>query len=130
MIPLRRVLLVEDEHDIQTVARLALEDIGGFELHVCASSEAALDEAPAFAPQLVLLDDMLPGMSGRDAMRAFAGSEPLADVPVVFLTARAQHDEVAEYRRLGALGVITKPFDPMTLAQQVEALWQRRSSAS
>lgn len=122
---LQRVLLVEDELDIQMVARLALEDVGGFEVKVCDSGEQALAEAPSFRPQLVLLDYMMPGMNGRHTLEAFAAEPRLAEVPIVFLTARAQLDEVAEYHQLGASGVIIKPFDPMSLAQQVQAVWER-----
>ena len=122
---LQRILLVEDETDIQMVARLALEDIGGFEVAVCASGEDALREGPSFAPQLILLDFMMPGMDGRGTMQAFRSLPSLALVPVVFLTARAQSAEVEEYHRLGAIDVIVKPFDPLTLASQVKAIWER-----
>ncbi|MEM1178161.1 MAG: response regulator [Acidobacteriota bacterium] len=122
---LKRILLVEDEADIQTVARLALEDIGGFEVAVCASGEEAVEEGPAFAPQLILLDYMMPGMDGRGTMEAFRSLPTLRVVPVVFLTARAQLNEVEEYHRLGAIEVIVKPFDPMTLAEQVKEIWRR-----
>lgn len=121
---LERILLVEDEADIQTVARLALEDIGALQVEVCASGAEALERGPTFAPQLILLDFMMPGMDGRETMRAFGRVPELAEVPVVFLTARAQLDEVAEYRRLGAIEVIVKPFDPMTLADRVNEIWR------
>ncbi|MEM6793787.1 MAG: response regulator [Acidobacteriota bacterium] len=123
---LKRILLVEDEVDIQMVARLALEDVGGFEVSVCASGEEALRDGPGFRPQLILLDFMMPGgMDGRLTLEAFRGSEALASVPVIFLTARAQLEEVEEYHRLGAVDVIIKPFDPMTLAEQIETIWAR-----
>ena len=122
---LQRILLVEDEVDIQMVAQMALEDVGGFEVKVCASGDEALREAPAFCPQLILLDFMMPGMNGTKTMSALRRLPPLQDVPVVFLTARAQLNEVAEYRREGAIEVIVKPFDPMSLADTVSEIWQR-----
>lgn len=121
---LERILLVEDEVDIQMVARLALEDIGGFTVEVCESGAVALERGPEFEPQLILLDFMMPGMDGRKTMEAFRDVRGLEDVPVVFLTARAQLNEVQEYRRLGAIEVIVKPFDPMTLADRVKEIWQ------
>ncbi|MEM9553947.1 MAG: response regulator [Acidobacteriota bacterium] len=127
---LQRVLLVEDELDIQTVARMALEDLGGLDVEVCASGEDALVRGPAFRPQLVLLDYMMPGMNGRHTLEAFAAVPALAEVPIVFLTARAQLDEVAEYHRLGAIDVIIKPFDPMSLADEVQAVWTRYRAGS
>ncbi|MEM8932830.1 MAG: response regulator [Acidobacteriota bacterium] len=126
---LERILLVEDETDIQTVARLALEDIGALHVEVCDSGAEALDRGPAFAPQLILLDFMMPGMDGRETMSAFTKVAELVSVPVVFLTARAQLDEVAEYRRLGAIEVIVKPFDPLTLAERVQEIWREHHRA-
>ncbi len=121
---LERILLVEDEVDIQMVAQLALEDVGGFEVEVCASGVEALERAPAFNPQLVLLDFMMPGMNGTTTMTALRRIPSLSKVPMVFLTARAQLSEVAEYRRQGAVEVIVKPFDPMSLSQRVMEVWE------
>lgn len=121
---LRRVMLVEDEIDIQMVARLALEDVGGFEVEVCPSGTVALEVGPQFRPQLILLDFMMPGMDGGGAMEAFRQIPALAEVPVAFITARAQLSEVAEYRDLGAVDVIVKPFDPMRLADRVHEIWR------
>ena len=126
---LERILLVEDEVDIQMVARLALEDIGGFRVEVCESGAVALERGPAFAPQLILLDFMMPGMDGRKTMEAFRDVHGLDGVPVVFLTARAQLNEVQEYHRLGAIEVIVKPFDPMTLADRVKEIWHAYQTA-
>ncbi|MEM1201913.1 MAG: response regulator [Acidobacteriota bacterium] len=122
---LQRILLVEDETDIQMVARIALEDLGGFQVEVCASGSEALQRGPTFSPQLILLDFMMPGMDGGSTMGALGELPKLASVPVVFLTARAQLEEMAEYRRLGAFDVIVKPFDPMTLSQRVREIWNR-----
>ena len=120
---LQRVLYVEDEPDIQAVARLALEMVGGLTVKTCSSGEEALKEAPAFEPQLILLDVMMPGMDGPGTLKALRALPSLAAVPVIFMTAKVQPQEVAHYTGLGALGVIAKPFDPMTLAAQVRALW-------
>ncbi|MDM7949325.1 response regulator [Hydrogenophaga sp.] len=120
---LQRVLYVEDEPDIQAVARLALEVVGGLMVKTCSSGEEALREATAFEPQLILLDVMMPGMDGPGTLRALRQRPSLVDVPVVFMTAKVQPQEVSSYTAMGALGVIAKPFDPMTLATQVRGLW-------
>jgi two-component system, OmpR family, response regulator len=122
---LQRLLYVEDEPDIQTVARVALEMLGGFTLHLCSSGEQALKEAPGFAPDLILLDVMMPGMDGPSTLKALAQKPGLEHVPVVFMTAKVQPAEVAHLRSLGALDVIAKPFDPMTLSEQVRAIWEQ-----
>lgn len=125
---LRRILLVEDDLDIQTVARMALEDLGGFEVCVAGSGAEALREGPGFRPDLVLLDVRLPGLDGLETHEALARTPALADVPVVFMTARAQPQEIEEYHRSGALGVIVKPFDPRQLASRVEEIWEHHQS--
>jgi two-component system, OmpR family, response regulator len=121
---LQRILYVEDEPDIQAVAKLALEMVGGFTVKVCSSGEEALREAAAFAPDMILLDVMMPGMDGPSTLKALRELPSLAELPVAFMTAKVQPAEVAHYRTLGARDVIAKPFDPMTLASQVRAIWE------
>ncbi len=123
MTTLERILYVEDEPDIQAVAKIALEMVGGFTLQVCSSGQEALDSAEGFAPQLVLLDVMMPGMDGPTTLQNLRQLPALASVPVVFMTAKVQPQEVAHYKSLGAVDVIPKPFDPMSLAEQVRAIW-------
>jgi two-component system OmpR family response regulator len=124
MSALQRVLYVEDEPDIRAVSQLALETVGGLTVKICASGEEALREVVAFRPELVLLDVMMPGMDGPGTLRALREIPELGDVPVVFMTAKVQPVEIAQFMALGALAVIAKPFDPMTLANQVRALWE------
>lgn len=123
---LNRILMVEDEPDIQTVARLALETVGGFTVETCDSGEQALTTAPAFAPDLILLDVMMPGMDGPTTLKALRRVPELAEVPIVFMTAKVQPQEVESFMGLGAEAVIAKPFDPMTLADQVRDIWNQR----
>lgn len=120
--PLQRILLVEDELDIQMVASMALEDLGGFEVAVCSSGIEALDRVPVFQPDLILLDVMMPDLDGPGTLLALE-QLPSARPPVVFMTARAQLSEIEEYRRSGAIDVIIKPFDPMKLAATVRDIW-------
>lgn len=122
---LTRILYVEDEPDIQMVARLALETLGGFTLEVCSSGKEALDKIGAFQPQLILLDVMMPGMDGPTTLGELRKLPPFAATPVIFMTAKVQPSEVAGYKAIGASDVIPKPFDPMTLSTQVQAIWER-----
>ncbi len=121
--PLEKILCVEDEPDIQAVARVALELLGGFQVRICANGQEALTTVPAFAPDLILLDVMMPGMDGPTTLARLRADPASAGIPVVFLTAKVQPDEVRHYQVLGALDVIAKPFDPMTLAAQVRRIW-------
>jgi CheY-like chemotaxis protein len=121
--PLTRILMVEDEPDIQAIARLALEAVGGFTVTVCGSGSEALASGPAFQPDLVLLDVMMPGLDGPGTLQAMRQTPALAGVPVVFMTAKVQPQEIATLRSLGALDVIAKPFDPLTLSSTIRHIW-------
>jgi len=123
-----RILCIEDEPDIQVITRLALESVGGFELMVCGSGAEALDCAIAFQPDLILLDVMMPGMDGPATLKALRQLPGMAAVPVIFMTAKTQQQEIETYVTQGALGVITKPFDPMRLAQEIRRIWDRRKA--
>jgi len=123
--PLERILLVEDEKDIQIVSRLALEDIGKFQVQVCDSGQEALREAPTFGPDLILLDVLMPDLDGLATLEALRRIPSLAAVPVIFLTARARSQDIREYLRVGAIDVILKPFDPLTLGDQIREVWTR-----
>lgn len=120
-----KILYVEDEPDIQTVAKLALEMIGGYTLAVCSSGAEALERAIEFKPQLLLLDVMMPGMDGPTTLKKLRELAQTAQTPAVFMTAKVQPGEVAQYKELGAIDVIPKPFDPMNLAKQVQAIWEK-----
>jgi CheY-like chemotaxis protein len=123
--PLRKILYVEDEPDIQTIGRLALETVGGFEVLVCASGRDALEEIARFQPDLVLLDVMMPEMDGPTTLRTLRERTQNRTPPVIFITAKVQPQEVEQYKAMGALDVIAKPFDPMTLAETVKRAWVR-----
>ncbi|MFB9868224.1 response regulator [Vreelandella sulfidaeris] len=125
MSSLERILYVEDDLDIQTVATLALEVVGGFNVKVCSSGEQAMEEVVAFAPDMILLDVMMPGMDGPTSLKALRQLDSLDEVPIAFMTAKVQSHEVDQLIKLGAVGVITKPFDPMALAIQVRSLWEQ-----
>ncbi|MDX1589467.1 MAG: response regulator [Oleiphilaceae bacterium] len=120
---LERVLYVEDDKSIQAVAQLALETVGNLKLCICSSGEEALQRAVDFAPQLILLDVMMPGMDGPETLRRMRNEPALASIPAVFMTARTQQSEVQAYLELGAVDVIPKPFDPMQLADRVKSIW-------
>jgi two-component system, OmpR family, response regulator len=121
---LRTVLYVEDDLDIQEVAQLALEVVGGLSVTIASSGAEAVEHAANGTPDLVLLDVMMPGMDGPTTLLALRSVAGMATVPIIFVTAKVQTSEVEKYIELGAIGVIAKPFDPMTLAAQARALWE------
>lgn len=117
-----RLLYVDDEPDLREVAVMSLELDPDFEVREAASGQAALEIARQWQPALILLDVMMPGMDGPATRRALAAQPETASIPVAFITARTQACDVEALTELGARGVIAKPFDPMTLAQQVRTL--------
>ncbi|WP_339845852.1 response regulator [uncultured Halopseudomonas sp.] len=124
MAELERVMYVEDEPDIRAVAQLALEVVGGLTVSLCERGDLAVAQAERFDPQMILLDVMMPGMDGPSTLKALRDQPQLSHVPIAFMTAKVQAHEVEHFKSLGAVGVIAKPFDPMTLAQQVRTLWR------
>ena len=126
MSELTRILYVEDEPDIQAVAQIALESVGGFTLKTCSSGEEALDNAVDFNPDLILLDVMMPGMDGPSTLEALRKLPELANTPAVFMTAKVQPQEVEQLLSSGAVDVIAKPFDPMTLADNIRDIWNKK----
>ena len=125
MAELKRILHVEDDRSIQAVAKLALETLGGFEVLSCLSGQEALDQVQGFNPDFILLDVMMPGMDGPATLSKLRELVDIEQVPVAFMTAKVQPQEIEQYRQLGAREVIVKPFDPMTLATQVRSIWSR-----
>jgi diguanylate cyclase (GGDEF)-like protein len=122
--PLKRILMIEDEPDIQAVAQLALEALGGFQVRICGTGREGVQAAVAFDPHLILLDVMMPGMDGPSTLQALRNLPQIVATPVIFMTAKVQPQEIAEYRALGVLDVIAKPFDPMTLADTILSIWE------
>jgi two-component system OmpR family response regulator len=122
---LSRLLYVDDDPTLTLLTRISLERVGGFTVKTCASGTEALAEVGAFAPGLILLDVMMPGLDGPATLQALRRMKALDGVPVVFMTAKVTGDEAARYRELGAADVIGKPYDPVKLPDLVRAIWQR-----
>jgi two-component system OmpR family response regulator len=120
---LQRVLHVEDDASIRLVTSVALEKVGKLHVLSCESGQVALDKVVEFDPQVLLLDVMMPQMDGPTTLRRLREKIDVGARLVLFMTAKVQQKEVEDYIGMGAFGVIIKPFDPMTLARQVEEHW-------
>ena len=119
---MKTILHIEDDQDILEIAKLSLELSGEYSVVQFADPEAGLAAARDVAPDVVLLDLMMPGISGDQVLARLREIDTLAQTPVIFMTARAQRQEVQDLIDKGAQGVIVKPFDPMTLGSQISAL--------
>ncbi|MEQ8368520.1 MAG: response regulator [Roseicyclus sp.] len=123
-VKLQRILHVDDDADIRAIVQMSLELVGNFEISQCHSGEQALAVAKDFRPDLLLLDFMMPEMTGQELAARLAAECDIGSVPVIFVTAKAEESFSNDLVAAGALAVITKPFDPMTLASEIEKIWQ------
>lgn len=125
---LKRILLVDDEEDIRTIAKLALETIAKLEVVDCADSQCCIDSALTFQPQIILLDVMMPVMDGPAVLQKLQETEELKHIPVVFFTAKASPAEMEALTTLGAVAVMSKPFNPMALGDELKLIWSELQS--
>jgi CheY-like chemotaxis protein len=122
---LASVLYVDDEPDIREIAALALGLDGTLDVRTAGSGIEALAAARERAPDLMLLDVMMPDLDGPATLARFRAEPALATIPAVFVTAKTLPSELARFRALGAADVLSKPFDPMRLLEQVRLVWER-----
>ena len=120
-----KVLIIDDDADIRTIARLSLSRVGGMDVIEAASGVEGVRKAQEEKPDVILLDMMMPAMDGWETLSALRSQPATAMTPVIFLTAKAVGDEVERMTTLGAAGVLIKPFDPRTLSEDVRALVNR-----
>jgi two-component system, OmpR family, response regulator len=121
VVNIEKVLMVEDDANIRLIAEIALEGVGNWEVFLADGGQAGIETALREKPDLILLDVMMPGMDGPTTLaRLKECMNPMP--PVIFLTAKVQSAEIAQYEDLGAAGVIRKPFDPISLPDDIMAV--------
>jgi CheY-like chemotaxis protein len=120
-----KVLIIDDDADIRSIARLSLSRLGGMEVVEAASGAEGVRKAQNEKPDVILLDMMMPAMDGSETLAALRSQPATAMTPVILLTAMAMGAEVERMTALGAAGVLIKPFDPRTLSGDVRALIKR-----
>ena len=125
--PHKTILLIDDEDDIREVATLTLETMGDFAVTSASSGEAGIECATRERPDAILLDVMMPELDGPSTLARLRAIAVTRDIPVIFLTAKVQAVDRRRLADLGAVGIIAKPFDPMTLAEEVTSLLQGAS---
>jgi len=124
MIELQRILLADDEPDILEISRIALETVGGYEVVVCESGARFLELLEDFNPDLVIIDALMPDMNGLEVLAAMRQVGGFEETPAVFLTGLVLERDLRDLRQSGAVDVVTKPFDPMTLPQRIQSIWK------
>jgi len=120
---LQSILYVDDDSDILALVQMALQEIGGFQVQTLSSTRRAVTFAETMRPDLIMLDMMMPGLDGASLFDLFKKNEMLCDTPIVFMTARVQPADIARYIACGAAGIISKPFNPITLPRDIRQMW-------
>ena len=115
----KHILLVDDEDDIREVAAISFEAVAGWKVSSACSGTEGIDKAIAESPDAILLDVMMPGLDGPATYARLQAEPATRDIPVILLTAKTQGADLRQFEELGVAGVLTKPFDPMTLPVQV-----------
>ena len=123
--PLIRICYVEDDEDIQRIVRMSLERVGKMTVEIVGDPTMAIEAMAAFRPDLVMLDWMMPGMDGPTLFRKMKQLPETSGLPVVFITAKATQRDMDELVALGAAGMISKPFSPKDLPEQLRAIWAK-----
>jgi CheY-like chemotaxis protein len=120
------ILYVDDEADIRMIVEMALQLRPGITVRTAVSGDAAIEmlQGDGWRPDLLMIDVMMPGLTGPELLERLRADPDTAELPIIFVTARARPQDIQAYIAQGALGVITKPFDPMSLADQVIELFR------
>ena len=121
---IEKIMIVDDDDDICAVAELSARRVGNWEVVVATSGQQALAMARDERPDVILLDAMMPLLDGPTTMAKLREDPATATIPVIFLTAKVQKHEIERYLTLGAIGVIRKPFNAMTLPDEIRRMVQ------
>jgi CheY-like chemotaxis protein len=117
-------MLADDEPDILEISKIALETIGGYEVAVCTSGKDLLEQLTDFEPDLIVVDVLMPDLTGPQVLVELRRVPEYADTPVIYLTGVMQREGEDDLRATGVVDIILKPFDPMTLAHRLEGIWK------
>lgn len=126
---IEKVLLVDDDPNIRLIAQIGLEDTPEWIITTAESGAEAIAKASVDPPDLILLDMMMPGMDGKTTLTKLRAIECMSKIPVIFMTAKVQTHELENYLSLGAAGVISKPFDPMTLSSDIKRVLEAHTNS-
>ncbi|HEX3318864.1 MAG TPA: response regulator [Solirubrobacteraceae bacterium] len=115
----RRILLIDDEPDIREVFKVSLEAVAGWQILTAGTGAEGAELAAQWRPDAIVLDVMMPELDGPATLEVLRGRRETRNIPVLFMTAKAQAGELSRIATLGVAGVIAKPFDPMSLHERI-----------
>jgi CheY-like chemotaxis protein len=120
-----KILLAEDDPSIQIIAKLTLQKVGGHEVVLASNGREAYEKALAEKFDLIVLDGMMPEMDGFEACRELKKNPDTENIPVIFMTAKNQQNDIEEGFQAGAIGYIVKPFDALELCNEVQKIYSK-----
>ncbi len=120
---LQRILCADDEPDMRMLIGLCLKNVGNYEVMVCASGKELLENVERWNPDLIILDAVMPFLSGQETFEKLRAQENGKDIPVLFMTGKGR-DHEEELKAAGAIGLVSKPFDPVHLAADIQKIWE------
>ncbi|HEY9679041.1 MAG TPA: response regulator [Drouetiella sp.] len=120
-----KILVIDDEEDTRSIASMCLEMLGGATVFQAASGKEGLEKASDELPDVIILDLVMPEMDGMQTLTNLRKNARTENIPVIFLTTKGRFEEFESLKGLGALEVITKPFDPTTLTDQISEILER-----
>lgn len=123
---LGKILYAEDEPDVQTIVQMVVEEMSDYEIKICGNGRLLLESVGEYNPDLILLDVMMPEMDGPETYKNLQRNQTTKNIPVIFMTAKAQVHEVQLFSESGVIGVITKPFDPIELCSEIQRIWDKK----
>ena len=124
---LKTILYAEDELDIQMIVETVINSMSDYNIKMCDNGKVLLDCVEGYKPDLILLDVMMPLMDGPTTFKNLQKNKKTKDIPVIFMTAKAQVHEVKAFSDSGVIGIITKPFDPMQLCSVIKGFWYKNT---
>ena len=119
----RRILVVDDDLDVLRIVCVVLESLGHFDAKACSESPCAVEAARRFAPDMILLDVMMPEMDGPAVLKALRADPVTENIPIVFMTAKVMPNEANRYASFGVAGIIAKPFKNQALIERIHEIW-------
>lgn len=123
-----RILYAEDEVDVQTIVEISVWSMSDYEIKTCGNGKLLLECVEDYNPDLILLDVMMPEMDGPTTFKNLQLNEKTKNIPVIFITAKVQNHEIKLFNETGVIGVISKPFDPVSLCANINELWEKNAN--
>jgi CheY-like chemotaxis protein len=120
-----KILVIDDEEDVRYIVRMSIGRTAGMQVLEAEQGQEGIELAKQERPDLILLDLMMPGVDGTAVFHALREAPETAAIPVIFLTAAAMNSEIERLEKLGAKGVIRKPFDPLQLEERIREILAR-----